>query len=142
GAGVPEIDRTEQFLGVQFPAEVRDFYLICNGQHTKSIAIFPHFYFLLPLSEIRENWAIQKNLLIEDPQLAVEVPYERFSRIVQSASPMVRACYWHLKWIPIAYCLTGDLYCLDFAQTSQGQTGQLIEFCHDADMRNLIAPSF
>ncbi len=142
GASFAAIEEIEQFLEVRFPEAVRDFLLRCNGQHTKSIAVFPDYYFLLPLAEIRQNWEIEKKVLSENPALAEEVAYEEFSSIVKTGSPKVRACYWHLKWIPVAYCLTGDLYCLDFAPTAQGQSGQVIEFWHDADMRDLIAHSF
>ncbi len=142
GASSAAIDEMERLLEVRFPEAVRDFLLTCNGQHTKSIAVFPHYYFLLPLAEIRQNWEIEKKVLSEIPALVEEVAYEEFSSIVKTASPQVRACYWHLKWVPIAYCLTGDLYCLDFAPTTQGQSGQVIEFWHDADTRDLIALSF
>ncbi len=141
GASSAEIDEIERFLQIQLPEDVREFYRICNGQHTKTCAMLPRFYYLLSLREMREQWELEMRVLAEDPQLSEEVPFDQYSEIVQSASPKVRACYWHVKWIPIAYCLTGDLYCVDLAPTAQGQHGQIIEFWHDADTRDLIAPS-
>jgi cell wall assembly regulator SMI1 len=141
GASPSDVDEIQQFLGIKFPDSVRELYLICNGQHTKSYSFLPHFYFLLPLSEMRENWEIETHLLMEDPELGVEIPFDNDNETLLAASPKARACYWHVKWIPFAYCLTGDLYCLDFAPTPQGQDGQIIEFWHNADMRNVIASS-
>lgn len=49
--------------------------------------------------------------------------------------------WWHPDWIPLFHNGGGDYICYDTGGLFTGQTGQLIEFWHADDDRNVIAPS-
>jgi cell wall assembly regulator SMI1 len=38
---------------------------------------------------------------------------------------------WHPKWVPFAYMISGDHYCIDLHPAETGRVGQIIEFIHD-----------
>ena len=49
--------------------------------------------------------------------------------------------WWNEKWIPIFHNGGGDYICYDMGGLFTGQKGQLIEFWHADNDRNVIAPS-
>ena len=78
GASLAAIYDVEQALGIQFPHSVREFYLICNGQHGLNYPVLPNYYSLLPLDEIKVQWEFNVGLLREMPDLADEIPERWF----------------------------------------------------------------
>jgi cell wall assembly regulator SMI1 len=49
--------------------------------------------------------------------------------------------WWGTKWIPIAW-RRNDNYCLDLYPSLNGRLGQIIEFSHEFENRELIGDSF
>jgi cell wall assembly regulator SMI1 len=49
--------------------------------------------------------------------------------------------WWSEKWIPIFHNGNGDYICYDSGGLFTGQQGQLIEFWHADNDRNVIAPT-
>jgi cell wall assembly regulator SMI1 len=54
----------------------------------------------------------------------------------------VRGGWFRALWLPLTYDGAGDYHCLDLDPAQDGHFGQIIEFWHDADDRNAVAPSF
>jgi len=49
--------------------------------------------------------------------------------------------WWNAKWIPIFHNGSGDYICYDCGGIFTGQQGQIIEFWHADNDRNVIAPT-
>lgn len=49
--------------------------------------------------------------------------------------------WWNAKWIPLFHNGGGDYICYDCEGTFTGNAGQIIEFWHADNDRNIIAPN-
>lgn len=54
----------------------------------------------------------------------------------------VRPGWFRAGWLPLTYDGAGDHACLDLDPAPHGVRGQIIEFWHDANDRDVVAPSF
>lgn len=130
GASEELIRETEDFIGVELPADVKEFYKIHNG-------ISGDFYFiagwyLLSVEDIKSEWKIWKNLLDDGA----------FRDFKATSHEAIKADWWNEKWIPLTWDGAGNNICLDFDPTEKGSRGQIIEMWHDDDIRPLVANSF
>jgi cell wall assembly regulator SMI1 len=131
-ASARELAKTERFLGVKFPEEVRLSYLRHNGQSLGSPAMFAGWEWY-SLDRIRCDWTAWKNLLI----------CGKFaSRRSDVDGLTIRKDWWHPAWIPLTHIDTGDGHYLDLAPGPQGTAGQIIEMWNDAGLRLVVAASF
>ena len=122
----------EQYLGVQFPADVRASYLRHDGQRFDSPGLLDGWEWL-SLERIRDEWKVWKDLLDGGD----------FNGIRSDADGrFVRKDWWNPAWIPLTYSGSGDHHCLDLAPGPQGRSGQIIEMWHDEGARPVVASSF
>jgi cell wall assembly regulator SMI1 len=131
-ATVKELTDTEQFLGVQFPEDVRNSYLRHNGQAFDSPWMIDGWEWL-SLERIQDEWKVWKGLLDGGD-------FEGIQSDADGSS--VRNDWWNPAWIPLTYSGSGDHHCLDLAPGPQGKVGQIIEMWHDEGSRPVVAASF
>ena len=122
-----ELAKTEQFLGVQFPDDVRFSYLRHNGN-----GLLFGAWSWLSLKGIRNYWSSWKSLL-DDGTFEGQKTTNKGSK--------VRNDWWNPAWIPLVVC-ESDSVCLDLAPGRKGRVGQMIQMWHDLDQRYVEAASF
>lgn len=130
GASDELIKSTEQFVGVNFPDDVKDFFKIHNGISEESYLIAG--WYLLSVEDIKSEWKIWKDLLDEGA-------FQDFRCTPHEA---IQNNWWNDKWIPLTWDGAGNNICLDFTPTEKGKIGQIIIIWHDDDVRPLVADSF
>lgn len=93
-ATLGEIVAAEHSHGQTLPQDLKDLYLIANGQREQSFGVFFGVWFL-SLSRMLTQWGNWKRLLEEDPQFGLDQ--------VRSSTPtgMVRLQYINSAWIPL-----------------------------------------
>lgn len=119
--------KTEQFLGVQFPEDVRSSYLRHNGN-----GLLFGTWAWLSLNGIRSEWSCWKGLLDSGT-------FD--GRKTTTKGSKVKNDWWNPAWIPIEVC-GSDSLCLDLAPGPKGRVGQMIQMWHDLDQRPVEAASF
>src|SRR2546421_31964 len=119
GATGKKLRSTEKILGVEFPDDVKSSYRIHDGQQGQSSPLMGEWQ-LLSLEDMVSQWKIMKDL----------VDAGKFDNVTSAPVGPVRADWWNLKWIPIAYNGAGDFYCLDLNPAPKGSIGQIISFWH------------
>ena len=140
GATDQEISSTEDFLGISFPEDVKDYYRIHNGQ--KSWVDTPDqqqwnyclmdMWQLLSLARIQEEWSVWKGLLDSG----------EFNDYYMTLDTGMVSGWWNSKWIPLTSDKSGDHHCLNLSGIPDGSQGQIIMMWHDDDRRETVAPSF
>jgi len=131
GATDKQLDIAEAALGVSFPAEFRECYLVHNGTERGGACLFPGGEFL-SLERIVEEWSVWKELADEGSFRGEESEPDRG----------IHDDWFNVRWIPFTYDGDGNHYCLDLAPSAWGTNGQVITMWHDAPERELIASSF
>ncbi|MDH5324265.1 MAG: SMI1/KNR4 family protein [Gammaproteobacteria bacterium] len=121
------LDDLERLIGVRLPMQFRQLYQLANGQ-AEDCALFPDGFELMPLENIRKTWLMLKNMYDSHYEMRVEG---------EDDGP-VRSIWWHPRWIPFAFQVSGDHYCLDMHPGYEGQEGQIIEFIHNDEPRPLL----
>ncbi len=127
-----DIAKTEAWLGVTFPADMRAAYRMHDGQDVDAPWLIEGWEWM-SLARIRDEWTVWKNLLDGGSFAAFES---------EADGDAVRRDWWHPAWIPITYDGAGDHHCVDLAPGPKGQAGQVIEMWHDAGERPVVAASF
>lgn len=125
-----ELDELEELVGVELPGQFRQLYKLANGQ-TEDCALFPDGYELMPISTIQSTWKMLKNMYDSHYEMSLE----------RDEDGPVRSIWWHPRWIPFAFQVSGDHYCLDMYPSSEGHVGQVIEFIHDDEPRPILGRS-
>lgn len=129
GATDEEIAKTEEYLGVKFPKEVKEVYKIHNGQYSGKMLGFIEGREFLSLEEIKSQWQIWKEL----------VEGGDFEGNEGEPDGPVKPDWYNLKWIPITYNGSGDHHCIDLDPAEGGNVGQIIEMWHDEATRTVVA---
>lgn len=131
GATARKIEHAEEKLGLRLPEELRESYALHDGAGQ----IFPNAmdisFYLLPLSELTEDWKCQKQLLEGGD----------FDHSRARSARGIRKLWWHTSWIPFASNGGGDLFCIDLVPASGGVMGQVISHNHETGEHQLLAPS-
>jgi cell wall assembly regulator SMI1 len=140
GASVEEIEAIQNVLGVKLPEDYIASCMIHNGQNQESPSL-TCWGTLLSLGVVNDSsftticneWTILKNVYDKDwiNQPEGEQP-----------NNSVKGFWWIPQWIPITSNGGGDGFCLDLAPAESGVRGQVIEFIHDSENRNVEASSF
>ncbi len=131
GATEEEIQRTENFFCIKFPKDVKESYLIHNGQvDEQSYSLFPHLEFL-SLEAMITVW-----------QSWYEMSNEGFKYSPEDIEEGVWKGWWHPKWIPLTYESNGACKCLDLAPEPGGEVGQIIIVEWQEPIRSIIFPNF
>jgi len=115
-----EIDTLEEKYKTKIPNDLQTLYKWKNGQDYNCYDAFVNNSIFLPLEQALET-AIENTSMIG---LDFEIKN-----------------WWNEKWIPIFHNGGGDYICYDFGGLYTGQQGQLIEFWHTDNDRNVIAPT-
>jgi cell wall assembly regulator SMI1 len=129
-ASEEEILELEQLIGHKLPDDVRQLYKIANGQKDLSVPLFVGGYELLTLNRIAQTWQMLNDVYKKGPGWEQSVP-----------QGVVKNRWWHPKWIPFAYMVSGDHLCIDLDPAPGGQAGQVIEFIHDDTWRKHLGLS-
>ncbi len=133
GATEAEIAETEAHCGFSFPSDVRQFYLRHNGQDSDSPMFMPDYFWFLSMSEVVDEW---ENNIANLEYLKGEVPDGN------DKSPSVKPLSLNRAWVPFAWNIGGNQICLDFDPSPVGETGQIVEYDHEAERQRCLAPSF
>jgi cell wall assembly regulator SMI1 len=131
GAAPKKIEDAEQRLGRRLPEELRESYALHNGGGE----IFPNLmdisFYLLPLSEVVQDWESQKQLLEGGD----------FDHSPAQSAKGICKEWWNIGWIPFASNGGGDLFCIDLVPASGGAVGQVISHNHETGEHQLLAAS-
>lgn len=130
-AKVSAFAQLQELLGLQLPDDVRESYLIHDGQPETTGGLI-NATILLSLEEIGRQWSIWKELLDDGT----------FSDAHSQSPDGVKSDWWSPGWIPITHDGGGNHHCLDLDPAPGGQVGQIISFWHDDAERTILAPSF
>jgi cell wall assembly regulator SMI1 len=127
GTNEDKIREFENLLDIKMAADLKESYLIHNGQITDRYPLIDDWN-LLSLDNAMNEWKLMKNL------------HERGDFDTPAcASEGVSSDWWNIKWLPILSNGSGDFYCVDFAPTSEGNIGQIIHFSHVDSLREKIS---
>ena len=127
GAAPDEIERAQGIMGVQFPDDLRESYLLHNG--SGGIRIFEHGL-LLPLfptvsprvnQSVVNTWELMRDILAE---------------------PGTPSDSWDVAWIPIVDNECGDHLIIDSLPSAVGGAGNVLLWWHETSLVANIAPSF
>jgi cell wall assembly regulator SMI1 len=126
-----ELAKTERFLGVQFPEDVRRSYFRHNGESRGSPGMFAGFEWH-SLDRVRSDWKSWKSMLDRGVFAGAKS---------EGAGGRVRKDWWNPAWVPLAR-LDGDILFLDLAPGPQGTAGQIIVMLQQSPARIWAASSF
>lgn len=118
-----QIENLEQLIGDRLPEDVRELYLLADGQGERQSLFVEGFQFL-PLAEVGRTWQMMS---------ALHQQLSRQGGTEEGEKPQgpVRDLWWHPRWIPFAYHIRGDHYCIDLSPAPGGEIGQILDFIHD-----------
>lgn len=134
GAAEEEIRQLEVLLGRTLPSDIRDSWLIHNGQQGVARNLGRGYglldtWQLLSLQEIGKFWRMLQELFLSG----------EFDLPGEAVGP-VQPVWWHPAWIPFTNSGTGHSHCLDLAPASGGQVGQIIIYWKASPDRKVVAP--
>ncbi len=133
GATPDQIENAEKVLGIRFPNDVRQSYLLYNGApQFNALQILGYGEFLC-LERMVEEWNVWKGISDSD---------EEFREYQSKPDAGIAKVWWNRGWIPFCADGGGDSLCIDLAPIQEGNYGQIIELIHDGAYRPLLAPSF
>lgn len=118
GLSPDEIHALEEKYGITLPEDLKDLYQWHNGQRDDNYEAFVNNCTFVPLEHALDTAAEFTSMIGSD----FELPD-----------------MWHETWIPIFSNGGGDFICYDLAGSFDGQAGQLIEYWHADNDRNIIA---
>jgi internalin A len=131
-ASLDEIQEVEKFIGIEFPQELRDLYLECNGQKNN---VKVGLFFGLPFSsleELKREWRnfdeLSKSGMPSLDNSVNSIPIKR-----------IKEQYINTKHIPIASDGGGNFLCIDMDPDSKGTKGQIINIGRDENNRYVIS---
>lgn len=133
GQGVSEkkVHDVAETIGVMLPDDVRESYLIHDGQQGNAPPLMGEWE-VFDLDHMIRQWQLMKQLFDAG----------EFEGAEAEARGPVRAVWWSTKWIPICGNGAGDLYCVDVDPLSSGIVGQIVVFRHVSGEREKLADSW
>lgn len=133
GATEDELDGLALDAGMALPQDFVEAWRRHDGQSRDGGGLVLSEYNLLPIAEIRRQWA-QWRLL------NAEGAFVEASAHVQADTGVARTWY-HPGWMPFATNAAGDALCIDLAPESGGLVGQIVRLNHDEPTRSRPALS-
>jgi internalin A len=134
-ATMSELEYAQKMLGIELPQDLKDLYLIANGQKEQSYGVFFGYSFL-SLGRMLEHWSMWKNLFVEDPQYGMD-------QVRTSVPPStIKLQYINNAWIPFTIDGLLNHFGLDFDPDQDGIKGQIINFGRYANQKVLLTTSF
>jgi cell wall assembly regulator SMI1 len=129
GAGADEIAAAEAKLGLAFPADLREYLELANGEAWNSEGFIGGWQ-LLDL----------ENMVMETQTMRELAEKGTFGDNRNDPTPAVKGLWWNPQWIPIVSSGSGHFLCLDLDPGPEGTAGQVILFLHDDTRRFRVAP--
>jgi cell wall assembly regulator SMI1 len=130
GADERDIRSAETLLGLAFPDDVRESYLLHNGSN--ETGVFENQW-LLSVDEVVATWSLCRQGMAYGPFQGLKPP--------QRVGP-IRDCWWSTRWIPITNDGSGDYICIDMDPADGGSVGQVIRTHHEVGPMYVMAPGF
>ncbi|WP_223649492.1 SMI1/KNR4 family protein [Hymenobacter psoromatis] len=115
-----EINSLEEKYKMQIPSDLSALYKWKNGQVSDCYESFVNNSMFIPLEQALAIAAENTSMIGYDFEVEN---------------------WWNEKWIPIFHNGGGDYICYDLGGIFTGQQGQLLEFWHADNDRNIIAPN-
>jgi cell wall assembly regulator SMI1 len=115
-----EIESLEKKYNIVLPEDLKALYKWKNGQENSNFESFVNNSMFIALDE------------------ALDIASENTSMI---GFDFEIENWWNAKWIPLFHNGGGDYICYDCEGTFTGNAGQIIEFWHADNDRNIIAPN-
>ncbi|MFD2965919.1 SMI1/KNR4 family protein [Sphingobacterium bambusae] len=115
-----ELDKLEADYAIKLPNDLRALYKWKNGQKESCYASFVNNSVFLPLDQVLDTAAELTSMIGYDFEIDN---------------------WWNAHWLPIFQNGGGDSICYDLKGIFTGQKGQILEFWHADNDRNVIAPS-
>jgi len=128
GADEAEIAAAEAALGLAFPADLRTYLALANGEGWNSDGLIGDWQ-LLELAFI----------IKEAQRMRALVEHGTFDDNSNEPTPAIKGLWWNPRWIPIVTSGSGHFVCVDLDPGPQGTLGQVILFLHDEEARYLVA---
>jgi cell wall assembly regulator SMI1 len=122
GANDEDMAELEEIIDAPLPDDLKSFLKWRNGQDGRNFKSLYYNYMLMDTEEIAESVEINNSMLEN----------EEFDK----------ANWWNTQWIPFLQNGAGDYYCIDLAGSFGGTKGQVIEYNHDYEGRDIQHPSF
>nr|WP_281378783.1 leucine-rich repeat domain-containing protein [Paenibacillus phyllosphaerae] len=128
-ASIEDIRGAERTMGVEFPAPLRELYLLHDGEEADGTGLFWGLRFL-PLDEVVSSWHTWSDL---------EEAYGAMGDHYSVPSGWIKESYINVQWIPFAEDGGGNHLGVDLDPDEQGLNGQIINFGRDEQMKYVIA---
>lgn len=122
GISDEELNTLEAKLGVALPEEFNSLHRWRDGQSSRNFKSFYYNYTLMDADDIAETVKVNNELL--------------------EAGDFKLPDWWDPRWIPFLSNGSGDNYCIDMAGSFGGVKGQVLEFNHDYESREIHHASF
>jgi cell wall assembly regulator SMI1 len=126
-----EITEAETVLGVTFPPDLVETFLLHNGQADGTPWLLDGWEFM-SLERIVDEWTVWKDLLDGGD----------FDGSHSDSDGATVTDWWHPRWIPLTYDGAGNHHCLDLHPGPSGTAGQIIRMWHDDPSREVLARSY
>lgn len=129
GATEAAIAAAEATLGVVFPADLREYLALADGERWNSDGFIG-------------DWQLLELKFIVDvtQRMRALVDDGSFDDNTNDETPAIKGLWWNSQWIPIVTSGSGHYFCVDLDPGPEGTVGQVILFLHDDADRFLIAP--
>lgn len=134
------ITAAEREIGSRFPPELRELYLIADGQQLNGSSPVPLLfgdYGFVPLDEAVRDYRAWMSIYEDDEAAFNEIYDWTHAR----AGDPVYPDYWRPGWFPVAVDWGGNAYAIDMSPAPGGTYGQVILIGRDEDERRVLAPS-
>ncbi len=115
-----QLDKLEEYYQIEIPKDLRTLYKWKNGQKANCYEAFVNNSMFIPLHQALHDASELT------PMIGSDFEIEN---------------WWNENWIPVFQNGGGDSICYDLKGIFTGQKGQLIEFWHADNDRNVIAPA-
>jgi cell wall assembly regulator SMI1 len=130
GTSAADIAKAEAALGLEFPADLREYLMLANGERWNSEGLIGNWQLLELKLIVREAQAMRKH-----------IEQGAFGDNTTPAAPAIKGMWWNPRWIPIVASGSGHFFCVDLDPGQTGSMGQIILFLHDDERRYLVAHS-
>lgn len=138
GTTIHELDEFEAAIGQRLPIDVRESYLIHNGQKDEDDFYVTGILFGIPILSLSE--ALQEWLNWREHDSVNDELEEEFT--LSAPSKAVRPGYTNPGWIPLTSDCNGNHIAIDLAPDTNGVVGQVIIFGCDEIIKYVVADSW
>lgn len=139
GTTIYELDDFEAAIGQRLPIDVRESYLIHNGQQENHLYMTGLLFGvpILPLFEALREWQYWRQIETDSDNDEMNGEYT-FSAPHGAIQPN----YTNPGWIPLTFDGCGNHIGIDLAPDRNGVVGQVIAFGYDENVKYVIANSW